>query len=367
MYKRQPVYYATGSAEYFARGAISLLDKLGVVDFLHFGSECGSVQPLLACAEVFSKEPTIYKKTLQNNLKQGMSFPIARSHALAGFLAKSNNSDIFMFESEELAQICNSPNNILGIEYCKELLRRNSSIKPVTLQRKDSNYNDTALPAAVSETSLHASANALREFLSNTENINKTKYIRSFVPESVYRLLVDNHLFYPIFIDDFSTVMLFQLISLSHTSVFSDFYDVTPQLSDMLLKKWKDFTTFTEFCLTCKSKDMTYTRINRCLTHILLNLKQDTIETLKASDDVPYARLLGFTTTGKEALSHVKKNASIPIITKLTKAQKELEDIALTSLMADIHASNIYHSIKAQKYHMPLQNEYTQQIIQITR
>lgn len=358
-----PVYYATGSAEYFARGAVSLLDKLGVVNFLHFGSECGSIEPLLTCAKIFSTEPAEYKELLQLYLKQGMSFPSARSRALASFLAKTKYSSNYMFNAEELAQICTSPNNILGIEYCKELLRRNSTINPITIQRKGSNYNDSALPLATAETSLHASANAIREFLSNANEKNTVNHIQSFVPKSVYQLCVNNNLFHPLFIDDFSTIMLFQLINLSHTTGFSDYYDVTLQLSDLLQKKHKSFTTFSEFCLACNSKDMTYTRINRCLTHILLNLKQDTINALKSADDVPYARLLGFTDIGKTALSQIKKNASIPIITKLTKAQKELDGIALTSLMADIFASDIYYSIKAQKYHLPMQNEYTQQLI----
>lgn len=362
-----PVYYATGSAEYFARGAVSLLDKLGVIDFLHFGSECGSIESLLSCAEIFSTEPTIYKENLQKNLKQGMSFPAARSHALAGFLAKEKHTDTFVFSAKELEQICCSPNNILGIEYCKELLRRHSSIKPVTLQRKGSNYNDTSLPSASSESFQHASANAIREFLSTSDSNTDTNIIHSFLPESVYKHLVDNNTFRPIFMDDFSTIMLYQLITLSNSIGFSSFYDITPQLSDMLIKKHKDFSTFTEFCLACKTKDTTYTRINRCLLHILLNMKQDIIETLKSTDDIHYAKLLGFSNIGKETLSHIKKNSSIPIITKPSKAQKDLDNIALTSFMADIHASTIYHSIRAQKYHLPLQNEYTQQIIQITR
>ena len=40
-----PVCYATGSAEYFAGGAIALLDKLGCIDTVCFGSECGDILP----------------------------------------------------------------------------------------------------------------------------------------------------------------------------------------------------------------------------------------------------------------------------------------------------------------------------------
>ena len=39
-----PVYFALASAEYFAQGAVSLMDRLGVTDVLHFGSECGDCE-----------------------------------------------------------------------------------------------------------------------------------------------------------------------------------------------------------------------------------------------------------------------------------------------------------------------------------
>ena len=51
-----PVCFATGSAEYFAQGAVALLDSLGCVDALCFGSECGDIQPLTRIAEVLSDE-----------------------------------------------------------------------------------------------------------------------------------------------------------------------------------------------------------------------------------------------------------------------------------------------------------------------
>ena len=52
-----PVPYATGSAEYFAYGAVSLLDKLGCVDSICFGSECGDIDKLSELAKIFATEP----------------------------------------------------------------------------------------------------------------------------------------------------------------------------------------------------------------------------------------------------------------------------------------------------------------------
>ena len=78
-----PVYYATGSAEYFAQGAVSLLDKLGVVDYLHFGSEDGNLNTLSTCAEILANEPISFKETLHTLLKEGISFPTAQARALS--------------------------------------------------------------------------------------------------------------------------------------------------------------------------------------------------------------------------------------------------------------------------------------------
>ena len=70
-----PVRYATGSAEFFAFGAVSLLDALGCVDFLCFGSECGEIEKLLSLAQFLLEEPASFKEALQASLKSGLSYP----------------------------------------------------------------------------------------------------------------------------------------------------------------------------------------------------------------------------------------------------------------------------------------------------
>ena len=79
-----PLQTATASAEGFAAGGVSLLDGLGVIDELCFGSECGDTEILMDVAEILVKEPSEYRNLLQQNLRAGMSFPAARSSALIG-------------------------------------------------------------------------------------------------------------------------------------------------------------------------------------------------------------------------------------------------------------------------------------------
>ena len=48
-------------------------------------------------------------------------------------------------ESEKYQQLLSSPNNILGIEYCKAILRENSSISPVSIKREGNDYHENTL------------------------------------------------------------------------------------------------------------------------------------------------------------------------------------------------------------------------------
>ena len=119
-----PIQVSTASAEGFAAGGVSLLDGLGCVDELCFGSECGDTEILMETARILVAEPPVYRDFLQKNLRDGMSFPLARSRALTSYVAKSAISDVssgdghFIFP-EQMDSILSSPNNILGIEYCK--------------------------------------------------------------------------------------------------------------------------------------------------------------------------------------------------------------------------------------------------------
>lgn len=348
-----PVYFSLGSAEYFAAGAVSLLDKLGVVDFLHFGSECGNIDALTSCAAILTNESDTYKYALNKALKEGKSFPTARAIAI--------RSNIFDNSGEVLDSLLTSPNNILGIEYIKALLQRNSSITPITIDRNGGGYHSSALVDGT-----FTSANAIRELLKNIQSSADTKQLftlQEFVPDSVYHEICNKTTPF-VFADDFSQILRYKLLSELQKSPnqLASYYDVTKQLANTFYKNMNRFTTFSEFALTCKSKNLTYTRISRCLMHILLDMKQDVIDTLKTNDYALYARLLGFQEKGKNILKYIKSNTSIPIITKLPKAFKELNGIALTSLKADIYASTIYQSIHA----LPLPNELTHEIIKVT-
>ena len=49
-----PLWFSSGSAPYFADGSVALLEGLGVVDILSFGSECGSLSLLISLGSLLA-------------------------------------------------------------------------------------------------------------------------------------------------------------------------------------------------------------------------------------------------------------------------------------------------------------------------
>lgn len=346
-----PVCYATSSAENFATGAIALLDRLGVVDMICFGSECGDISIIKTIAEVLAVEPEDYQEILRSLLKEGMSYPLARNTALI-HTHKELSSQI---------DVLNSPNNILGIEYVKALIQRKSPIVPYTNLRVGNDYHDTRLLQNQS------SAIAIRQSLERTDNL---LFIANQVPSGVFQILEEHfHVNYPIYQQDISLILKYKLLQYQNEG-YTEFVDVSEDLSDKISKKLEYYKNLPDFCELLKSKDMTYTRISRCLLHILLDIKKDNLQTFLSDDYVYYARILGLKQSGTDILNAIKKKATIPLLSKLADAESILgitshPEHALKMLQCDIRAAHIYDSVATDKFHTVLPNEYRRQIVKI--
>lgn len=81
-----PVAYSCQPAEWFAYGAVAILDATGVVDSLCFGSESGDIGWLEAVAERMHREPEYFHEAIRSVLKSGVSYPTAYSAAVGQFM-----------------------------------------------------------------------------------------------------------------------------------------------------------------------------------------------------------------------------------------------------------------------------------------
>lgn len=322
-----PVACSCASAEFFASGAVSLLDGLGCVDFLCFGSESGNLQSLMEPARILAKESPVFQEALRRGLSLGLSFPAARKEA---FRACASNPGIL-----------DLPNNILGIEYLKALLQRESIIKPVTIKRKGQGYHDTLLDSGF------ASASGIRRFLKQEEApLSALPALKESLPDPVMEVLKDTlaHTL-PVWEEDFSMLLRYELLRQS-ASDLTRYADISPDLGRRLKNCADKFSSFSEFVALVKTKDVTYTRITRALFHILLNL---TGEDTRNSVAMPYARILGFRKDHSRILGLLKENSRIPIIPKAADYKTYLTPDLQPLFEKDLFAANLYETIAAAK------------------
>ena len=366
-----PLYYSCGSAEYFAKGAISLLHKLGVVDSLCFGSECGDIALLTQVAELLANPSPALTASIKNYLKEGNTFPKARALALADSIAGDPSSAISDEKARDMAQFLSSPNNILGIEYIKALISCKSTITPVTISRKGADYHATALTVE------HSSARAIRHALSQIDPFMEAglvssafQELRTQVPSSVFHLMQESfQQNFPIYSNDLSKFLHYKLLAEVSTG-YDAYMDVSTDFSDRICNQLPAFQNFEQFCECLKTKDRTYTGTSRCLLHILLNITKENMNNYLAHGITPYARMLGFRTDAKELLSAIKKSGTIPLLSKLANAREILGQTYKTPyashmLEEEITASHIYNSLAFHKYQAAMRNEYQQKIIMV--
>lgn len=343
-----PVCFATGSAEYFAQGSISLLNRLGCIDSICFGSECGDLHLLKEIAQILADEPIEYQTALKQALKEGASFPAARQEAL----------NIY---SDKYSEILASPNNILGIEYLKALAKIHSKMEPFTIKRIGAGYHDMDIDGQFSSaTAIRSDIYQLADVNSSSESLPLT-HIQTQVPSSCHELMKKNYQTrYPVKADDFSLLLKAKLLSETAGSL-SHYLDMSPELANRILRLRNDYLSFEQFCDLLKTKELTRSRISRSFIHVLLGITNDWLTAMKAP--APYARILGFRRDHADLLGILKRTSDIPLIT--SPARAVLADTAYQMLELDVYASDLYESVITDLYGTPFHNELTKQIIKI--
>lgn len=325
-----PAASATGSAEYFAEGAVELLDASGVVTELCFGSELGELEPLEKAAELLLEEPEAYQELLRTELKKGRTFPEARETALSSFLPKKS--------------LLASPNNILAIEYIKALKRRKSPIQPLTIQRLGNYHGEDGQPDGTPRTvsgnlpESFASASTIRCQLHTLKKQIETSCeqpafvslmtaLTKELPPSSFGLLKDvllaDHL---VQAEDFSLPLHYRLMQAKEPLEFSVYLDVSEELSRRIYSLRQEFTGWNAFLDLVRTRQYTRSRVSRALLHILLDIRQE--EVLPPT----HLRVLGFRREASDLLSEIKKKSRLPLITKAAGHPELSEEIRISSL-----------------------------------
>ena len=294
-----PVPWSLSSAEGFAFGAVSLLDALGCVDLLSFGSGCGDLARLEAAVEAL--EDPRFPKLLAYHLEGGIPFPEARQRTVAEL------------RSAGLASLFEEANNTLGIEYLKALRRLSSPIRPFTIPRFGAGH-DAPLPAGDM-----ASASLLRSMVQGGRLVNAAAADTSRLERAV----------------------LARLRRLSAED-FARLPGVSEGLENRLANAARKAGSLAELLELAKTRRYPLTRLQRLVWSAFLGIPASLAggPAQGGWNPPPYIRVLGMNERGGEILRQAKPR--LPLLTKASQLEpldeRSRKVFALESRAADLYA-----------------------------
>lgn len=310
-----PFPFATQSADIFAAGSIGLLKELHV-DKLVFGSECNDIEKFKTLAEI-QLHHELYDEQVRNYLDQGENYPTALSKALFNITGYT----------------IDTPNDILGLSYVREIIKQKANIEPVCIKRTN-DYHSKTMNEKIS------SASSIREALRKKQDIS------AFVPKETMHYLKPYHM-----IEHYYPFLKFKILTEVNDL---DMYQSVDEGMDVRLKKFILMSnSYQELVENLKMKRYTYQKIHRMLLHILCNFTKDEASDMKK---LKYIRVLGFSSRGQLYLKTYKKKIDLPILTNFTK----MNDM----LALEFRATCVYASIldEADKQRL-IEAEYKQKPI----
>lgn len=301
-----PAVFACNSAPYFAKAGVEILEALGV-DYISFGSESGNIDELKSISQEIKNKNGEIEEYIQKAVKDGVSYPRAREDAIS------------LFIGQEAAELINNPNNILALEYLKNV--ENSEV--VTVKREGPGYNDLTVSKEL------ASATAIRYLMEEQEDVS------SLIPkESASAILEEQR---PA--EEILFRMICQKVLTSSAEELDKICAGGEGLGNKLKNSIRRVNSYGELVEELKSKRYTRTRIERFLMQCLLDIKE--VEGLPN-----YIRVLALNKKGSAYLKSIKKLeiSKLPIITNINKELENYPEIQEV-IEKDILAMDIYNLV----------------------
>lgn len=322
-----PLPWACGSAPVFADGGVRVLNALGGIDALCFGSESGDLESLRHYADILLVHGREVERETARLLKQGMTYPQARARVLSARLPESSVEGL------------STPNNILGIEYLKALCLTESPIRPLTIQRIGAGYHDSVV-----QQGRIASATGIRRCLRAGEDVT------GFLPDEALKLLRqalkrgegsrEARYF---------SVLLGRIFSQAET--LNAYWLVENGIENRLLAEADRAADLEALVTGIKSRQLTRTRIQRMLVSIFLGLKKDEVADLLDSGP-RYLHLLAASEKGQAYLAASRQQRTLPLIQNFSRIYATLKRcygagsgdyrLAMSQLNLELKATRMY-------------------------
>lgn len=324
-----PAPYANASAEQFAAAGVHLLAALGC-DTLAFGAETPEPAPLQAAAAALCS--AAFPAALRSQLESGLPFAAARAAAAETLYPGA-------------ADLLQTPNNILGIEYCKAILRQGAAMQLLPLPRLGAAHG-TAQTGQVQGQAL-ASASHIRQLV-HTQGI---KAASPFVPQAameLYRQAAEQgQLVDP---EKFSTAVL-TLLRTKTPEQLSTLRGAGEGLENRLYAAAREAETVNDLYDRLKTKRYPTARLRRLVLDAVLDVPAAGLPALP-----PYLLVLG----AKRSALPLLKHAKIPAGTSLAGLAGQDQKLQIA---ADMHSKAVDFSLLCRYKIQPMGHAYTAHVV----
>ena len=296
-----PLYYSIQNAEIFSKMAIRILDYLGM-DIQVFGAEEENIEVLQKVLDLQKRQD--YKDKLMGYMKKGNSYSTSQRLALKEY---------------ELDGIVKS-NNILALEYMREIEKSNLGIKPFIVKREISEYNEEKVEKERKE---FASASFLRNelekileefcgdknFKSKKLILEKLEKIQKFVPKKSFEIILENLEFkiknginFQKLKEEIFKIVKYKILTEKKEKIM-EIYDINCEIYARIYRGAVISKNYREFLENTKSRNLSNRRVERIILNILLNIKAEVVDF-----EINYVRILGFDKKGQEYLKKIREN-----------------------------------------------------------
>jgi len=308
-----PLPYSLSSAEGFARGAVGILDALGCVDVLCFGSECADEHALQRAAQTMETER--FNELLRYFMESGISYPAARQKALGEVAGQKS------------AELLSGANNVLGIEYLRVLAQRDSKMDVFTIPRIGAEH-DALMPIGDI-----ASASYLRRLMREGRLANLAPYMNvagysvlsnaygeGICPSDV-RLIERAVL---------AKLRLMTVEDIRRTTAASE------GLENRFVSAIKQARSIDELISLTKTKRYPQTRIQRMIWSAFLEIDAEYAKLPQP----PYVRMLAVGERGHDILN-IARGGPLPLVARATQIER-MDEAAQQWFELECRASDLY-------------------------
>lgn len=321
-----PAVFACSNAGYFAEAGVEILEALGV-NHIAFGSESGNAEELSRIAREIDANGEILQTAVKKAVKGGLAYPKARSEAVRDLLG------------EDVARIIESPNNILAVEYIRNMKKAG----PIVIKRKGAGYHDVDVSGC--QEGGFASATAVRKLLKDggtrSEKCGNAdgSHISRIVPDVSREILEDAGLHGRLADSEMLTPLIIQKVLQTEAEELNNIFGAEEGLGNIMKARVRYWKSYEDIVASLKSKRYTRTRVERVLVRTLLGVSR--MDMLSAPK---YIRVLAFDEKGSAYLKQIKKSGicPLPIITNINRDTGGFPEI-MPTLQKDILAADIYN------------------------